>query len=614
MKRRLSSLLMLSLCLVFLGGLNLHAAEVLEVTATRSETHLKMQVKCDTVVEPLIIQCLIDDDQNQATGYTGGFDRLVEFDLLYKFNGTDPAGWTWQQLAGITRQLSGNVATYTLPLDQFTADDLRVQIRLLKSDYSQVLGQSKLVPIKLSTLPQIAQPSVEPAKPLAPAKDNRHLSARERVKQANSFYCYYGSGKVAELSVYDLAILHSPQFKRSDIATLRKQGVVTVGYISVGEDDKINQGNGKGPDGKASWYFDRDHDGMPDQNAIWKSYFANPMDPLWRANRVAEAKRLVEEDGYDGIFLDTIDTVGRFPDTEPGMVQLVRDLREALPDSPIVLNQGYSLLSQLAPLADAFMLESFTATFDFQSKQYTLNTPVSMDWHSHKVKQYVRPVLNQYPLKVLVLDYALPTDFKSIQKAADRATTFGFLFASAPIYLDDVYVNDIVGRYDPIWLEKQATPKAMSLTLPESANGFPMNTVIMPSSCYGGYSVKPVIDGIADRSSLHWSESAWASAEIPGEDIWLAFEFDAPQTAGKLQITWATDNGKAYISDRYRVQIKKDGTWYDVVEATKQSVPVSLHPLPDTTYTGVRIFQSAGDGPMTRPDLMWIAQVRLLTR
>ncbi|MFG0248744.1 MAG: hypothetical protein ACF8OB_07640, partial [Phycisphaeraceae bacterium JB051] len=113
MMRRLSALLAVSLCLFFVAPLAVNAAQVLNVETTRTAIDWQMQIKCDTVVEPLIIQCLIDDDQNPQTGYTGGFDRLIEFDLLYKFNGTDPAGWTWQQLAGVTRQLSGNVATYT---------------------------------------------------------------------------------------------------------------------------------------------------------------------------------------------------------------------------------------------------------------------------------------------------------------------------------------------------------------------------------------------------------------------------------------------------------------------------------------------------------------------
>lgn len=610
MKRCVATLLSLSLVLILTLPLAAQQAKVLSVTSTRTDSQWFCKVLCDTAVEPLIVQCLIDDDANTKTGYIGGFDKLVEFDLLYKFNGNDPVGWTWQQLSGITRKFDGNMVTFKLPVAQFQSSQLRMQVRLLKSDYS-LLAQSDPVSVNLDDLQRVDSEGASVV-PLAPVKGNRHLSARQRVAQAKSFYCYYGSGHLGQLSAYDLVILHSPQFKRNDIATLKKQCVVTIGYISVGEDDQLHQGNGNGPDGKASWYFDRDHDGKPDQNGIWKSYFANTMDPLWRQNRVAQAKRLVEEDGYDGIFLDTIDTVGRFPDTAPGMVQLVRDLREALPDAPIVLNQGYSLLPQLAPMADAFMLESFTSTYDFQSKRYMLNTPSSMDWHAHKVQQYVRPVLEKYPLKVLVLDYVKPDDLAAIQTAADRAATFGFLFAAAPIFLDDVYVNDIVGKSDPRWLQKQATPRAMAFTLPESANGFPMNTVIMPSSCYGGYSVKPVVDGVTNRSTLHWSEASWASAEVAGEDVWLAFEFDSPMTGGKLQITWATDKGKVFVSQRYRLQVKVDGKWIDVVDATDEHMPVSLHPLPNEPYTGICIYQSAGGGPTERPNIMWIAQVKRL--
>lgn len=611
MKHRFAALLCLWIALVLSMPMTTDAAQVLSVTSTRTESQWQFAVLCDTAVEPMIVQCLIDDDGNEKTGYSGGFDLLVEFDLLYRFNGTDPTGWTWQQLTGITRQMEGNVLKLTLPIAQLKSQQVRMMIRLLKNDYSQVLGQSDATVVNLENVPLQQSATVTPI-PLAPAKANRDLPARMRVTQAQSFYCYYGSGRVGQLSNYDLVILHSPQMKLDDIKTLKKQGVVTVGYISVGEDDQLHQGNGAGPDGLASWYFDRDQDGKPDQNSIWKSYFANPMDPLWREDRVREARRLVEEDGYDGIFLDTIDTVGRFPDTEPGMIQLVRDLREALPNAPIVLNQGYSLLAHLAPLADAFMLESFTASYDFQSQKYILNTPSSMDWHSHKVRQFVEPALLKNKLKVLVLDYALAEDHASIQVAADRAATFGFLFAAAPIYLDEVYVNVIVGKSDARWLEKQATPRAMAFTLPESANGFPMNTAIMPSSCYGGYSVKPVIDGIANRSSLHWSESAWASAEIEGEDNWLAFEFDSPQSGGKLQITWATDQGKVFVSQRYRLQIKVDGQWLDVVDATSEHMPVSLHPLPDKSYTGIRLYQSAGGGSIERPNIMWIAQVKRL--
>ena len=367
MKRCMLSLLGMACVLICSMSLCADELQVTSVNSTRTDTHWLYKVLCDKPVEPLVVQCLIDADANVKTGREGGFDLLVEGDLLYQFNDPDPAGWTWQQLAGITRQFNGTAVTYTIPISHLKSKSLRMQVRVLKSDYSTVLGQMNDVVINIDDLPRV-DASNRVVVPMAPAKANRDFSARKRVQQAQSFYCYYGSGRVGELSAYDMVILHSPQMDVKDIAKLKKQGVVTIGYISVGEDEKVSVGNGNGPDGKASWFFDRDDDGKPDQNGIWKSYYANAMDPLWRENRVKEAVRLVEDEGYDGIFLDTIDTAVIYPQTAPGMIQLVRDFRKALPDAPIVLNQGYTLLSQLAPMSDAFMLESFTATYDFQSK------------------------------------------------------------------------------------------------------------------------------------------------------------------------------------------------------------------------------------------------------
>ncbi len=328
--------------------------------------------------------------------------------------------------------------------------------------------------IDLQLDPSLIESSVpEPEIAPAPRKANADLPARQRVADSDSFYCYYGSGKVAELSHYDVVILHSPQMAVQDIAALKDLGVVTIGYISVGEDDEQRVGDGTGPANLASWYFDRDDDGQPDKNKIWNSWYANTNDPKWRADRVKEAKRLVEEEGYDGIFLDTIDTAQLYPEGAEGMVKLVKDFREALPDSPIILNQGFKLFDRLAPMSDGLMLESFTATYDFASKQYMMNYPSSLDSHTRNVNKNLQPVLEEYPMPIFVLDYARSSDHESIQTAADRAVSFGYQFASAPIFLDEVYINDIVGQADPKWLEMQATPELMSIVLAEAANGFP---------------------------------------------------------------------------------------------------------------------------------------------
>lgn len=562
----------------------------------------------------------IDADRDADTGYRPdgdpslGFDMLINGGTLSKHAGADPAAWAWESVGPVDQAVEGHTLTLRFNANKLGGTSPRLGVWNMSADWMTRVDRAPdrgLIDLKLDAAlfePEAAEPRIAPA----PRKANADLPPRRRVAESTSFYCYYGSGKVAELSHYDVVILHSPQMAVEDIAKLKALGVVTIGYITVGEDDSLRVGDGTGPDGKASWYFDRDEDGQPDRNKIWNSWYANTNDPNWRADRVKEAKRLVEEEGYDGIFLDTIDTAQIYPEGAQGMVKLIADFREALPESPIILNQGFKLFDRLAPMADGLMLESFTATFDFDSKQYMLNYPASLDAHTRNVNKNLQPVLEEYPMPIFVLDYARPDDREAIQTAADRAASFGYQFAAAPIYLDAVYVNDIVGQPDPGWLEMQATPELMSVVLAEAANGFPAGTRLMPSSCYAGYTVAPLVDGIEDRADLHWSRAAWASSDEVDGDTWLQITLPEPRRGGELIITWATDSGITHVSQDYRVQTRSGGgDWQTIGSASRTTDDTSTHTLPDEAFTELRLIQPRDGGAAERPGLMWIAQLEL---
>jgi hypothetical protein len=280
--------------------------------------------------------------------------------------------------------------------------------------------------------------------------------ARQRVAQAKSYYCYYGADHVDELAKYDVVILHTPAATTDVVRQLKDRGVVTIGYISCGEDETLRTGDGTGPGGKASWYFDKDKDGKPDAHPVWKSIYANSADPNWRADRVAEARRLVQSVGFDGIFLDTVDDVTVYPETFDGMVQLINDFRRALPEAPIIMNQSFELLTKVAPAIDGLMLEGFSTSYDFETKSYRRNPAKWDDDGLAAVNKYVLPTREKHPFQVFVLDYAKPDQTELIQAAADRAATFGFLHAVAPVSLDEVYPVKVSGRADPKWLRPQA--------------------------------------------------------------------------------------------------------------------------------------------------------------
>ncbi len=560
----------------------------------------------------------IDTDMDATTGFNPpanpqfGFELLLSGSTLSKHNSSNRSAWTWQAISQAKKRVLNNKLTVDIDAGALRTDKIQYAVWNMSDDWQLLLDQAPdtgLYTLAIDTSKITERPESKPIKAAA-RRVNTDLPPRERFAQADSFYTYYGSGRYEELSHYDIAVMHSPAMELTNIAKLKALGVVTIGYITVGEDDKLREGNKQGPGGTASWYYDRDGDDKPDMNGIWKSYYANAGDPNWRADRVAEAKRLVNEEGYDGIFLDTLDTTQIYPESTPGMIQLVKELREAIPDSPIVLNQGFRIFDKLAPYADGLMLESFTATYDFRTHEYKMHGPASLDWHLNTANKYLLPVLKKHPMNVLVLDYALSGDLENIQTAADRAATFGFLFSASPIALDDVYHYDITPQPNDKWKTKFATPERLSHTITESINGFPANTVLKPSGCYGGYQIKTVVDGIEDRRGMYWSEAAWASAE-DGEDAWIEIHFPKPKAGGTLTIQWAEDSKIIHASRDYRIEHKSNDQWISVPMKPNVEGNISTHSLPDTNYKSLRIYQPAGGGGANRPNLMWIAQIKL---
>lgn len=301
--------------------------------------------------------------------------------------------------------------------------------------------------------------AANPPNPLAPDPPRR------RFQSIHSYCCYYGPDQTAALAHVDAAILHTPAQTPANIAHLNSLGDLTLGYLSVGEDESLRVGNGRGLGGKASWYFDRNHAGTPDRNGTWGSYFANAADPTWRADRLAQAKRLTGDAPGDwefaGLFLDTIETVDAYPQSRTGMIQLVAQLRAALPDKVIVINRGFSLLNDpaLCRNIDGLMYESFTDTYDFATRRYLRLRPADLDATRTVMVSTVMPAMKKYGLRVLALDYCEPNQTARIQEAFDRAATFGMLPAVSPISLDAIYdTRGIIAHPSPRFLLPMPPP------------------------------------------------------------------------------------------------------------------------------------------------------------
>ncbi|MBM3617753.1 MAG: endo alpha-1,4 polygalactosaminidase, partial [Alphaproteobacteria bacterium] len=95
----------------------------------------------------------------------------------------------------------------------------------------------------------------------------------------------------------------------------------------------------------------------------WRKYFINTLVPQ------------VLNKGFDGIMLDTIDTVLYMEEEHPkefkGMkeaaIQFIIELRQAYPNTKLMLNRGFPILQEVAPYVDYLLAESIRVEYNFDN-------------------------------------------------------------------------------------------------------------------------------------------------------------------------------------------------------------------------------------------------------
>jgi hypothetical protein len=131
-------------------------------------------------------------------------------------------------------------------------------------------------------------------------------------------------------------------------------------------------------------------------------------------------------------------------------------------------------------------------------------------------------------------------------------------------------------------------------------------------SCYEGYSATPLNDGVVLPSpTVQWTEAAWASLD-DGKEHWIEITLPKPETASRLVVVWAYDNGTMYSSQRCLVQAEVEGKWQNLAALSpKAATAYSVVEFEPTTAAKFRLLQPAGKGPEARPGIMWVAEVGL---
>ncbi|MBI1281010.1 MAG: hypothetical protein GC179_22990 [Anaerolineaceae bacterium] len=244
---------------------------------------------------------------------------------------------------------------------------------------------------------------------------------REQIKSIKSYIVYYGKGRLDDLAKFDLAIIQPDTLSKDELKQLHEKGTLVVSYLSVGEAEPGRE-----------WFTDGrvDQKWLLGKNENWGSYFVDASQKGWQDLMVSLTGEFIKK-GFDGVFLDTVDTVDQFPQTKQGMIDLIDKLRTAYPDALLVQNRGFSVIEQVQPEIDALMFEDLITSYNFTNKEY-----IYAD-NSYTAEQ-MAALSKRTGLPILALDYAPLDNSAMAYKSIEAAKKYGFIPAVSVINLDDI--------------------------------------------------------------------------------------------------------------------------------------------------------------------------------
>lgn len=253
--------------------------------------------------------------------------------------------------------------------------------------------------------------------------------------------CYY-SDKASnkDFAPYDICVLDSTHYP--PLIPLKQDEKILMGYLSLGEVENYR-----------FYFHDVKKQGiLLKENPNWKgSFYVDVRNPLWAKRVVEDLVPKILQEGFDGIFLDTLDNAEFLEDTDPhtykGMkeaaVNLVKAIRQNYPQIKIMMNRGFQILPKVVNVIDMELGEAIYSGYDFDKKNYKLQTREEYQ----EAVEILKEAQEQNPkLKVFTLDYWNKKDTQKIAEIYQQQRTDGFIPYVATIKLDEIIAEPKVKR------------------------------------------------------------------------------------------------------------------------------------------------------------------------
>lgn len=260
------------------------------------------------------------------------------------------------------------------------------------------------------------------------------LAASASPAAAGAFVLYYADAPVPGLFEHELVVLDSHAHPPLPARPTRAPGQRILGYLSLGEIDAARR-----------YAAEAQKRGLLlAANPNWPgARYVDIRNPRWKAMVLDRLVPEILAAGFDGLFLDTLDSPPWLEAVDAkanrGMraaaIDLVRAIRKRWPGVPIMMNRGYALLPELTDAVDMILAESLRADHDFETKTYRRVPPELV---AEQMQILTAARVRRPGLKLYALDYWDPADPAGIASLYAEERAAGLEPYVATVALDQV--------------------------------------------------------------------------------------------------------------------------------------------------------------------------------
>jgi len=254
------------------------------------------------------------------------------------------------------------------------------------------------------------------------------------TEAADSLYINYSTRPDDDaLLAFDVSILSSDS--KVDLAPGQAVGNEFYGYLSLCEIAN-----------DATYRQQAESLGVafPATNPVWKSRVADISDPRWHRFVVEVLARNIAAAGFDGFFLDTVDSVALLEAADPtqakefrdGLASLLVSLNAKYPEHKILINRGFDFVDNLHESIDGVLVESVLRTYDFSSKEYVAVDAATTATLTERIED-----IRQRGLPVFAVDY-LPANATELARATSERLR---LLGCTPLITSPDLDGDFIG-------------------------------------------------------------------------------------------------------------------------------------------------------------------------